>query len=201
MELLFVCLAAHDSEFRRCIGGVDRRICQTFCASPAEPGELLLGFRAASRNRDRKIAQCHADDADGSFHPSFSGAKPDWHNAFFGEGTSAQPATRTARRYWPRSCLYTQADSHDGRRRTALAAEPSRNVPRRDDRRALSRNERDNLAQPSTGFSAARPRPAGSSAPRPSGHFMCGAAATAQKLRWLLTSCCPPLPGFTTIHT
>ena len=44
MELLFVCLAAHDSEFRRWIGGVDRRICQTFCASPAEPGELLLGF-------------------------------------------------------------------------------------------------------------------------------------------------------------
>jgi hypothetical protein len=25
--------------------GVDRRICQTFAASPAEPGELLLGFR------------------------------------------------------------------------------------------------------------------------------------------------------------
>lgn len=46
MELLFVCLAAHDSEFRRWIGGVDRRICQTFCASPAEPGELLLGFRS-----------------------------------------------------------------------------------------------------------------------------------------------------------
>jgi AhpC/TSA family protein len=39
-----VCLAAHDSEFRRWPGGVDRRICQTFAASPAEPGELLLGF-------------------------------------------------------------------------------------------------------------------------------------------------------------
>src|SRR5437879_4045760 len=45
MELLFVCLAAHDSEFRRWPDGVDRRICQTFAASPAEPGELLLGFR------------------------------------------------------------------------------------------------------------------------------------------------------------
>ena len=44
MELLFVCLAAHDLEFRRWIGGVDRRICQTFSASPAEPGELLLGL-------------------------------------------------------------------------------------------------------------------------------------------------------------
>ncbi len=44
MELLFVCLAAHDSEFRRWPDGVDRRICQTFAASPAEPGELLLGF-------------------------------------------------------------------------------------------------------------------------------------------------------------
>ena len=38
-------LAAHDSEFRRWSGGVDRRICQTFAASPAEPGELPLGFR------------------------------------------------------------------------------------------------------------------------------------------------------------
>jgi len=48
MELLFVCLAAHDSEFRRWPDGVDRRICQTFAASPAEPGELLLGFRHAA---------------------------------------------------------------------------------------------------------------------------------------------------------
>jgi hypothetical protein len=39
-----VCLAAHDSEFRRWPYGVDRRICQTFAASPAEPGELPLGF-------------------------------------------------------------------------------------------------------------------------------------------------------------
>jgi hypothetical protein len=44
MELLFLCLAAHDSEFRRWPDGVDRRICQTFAASPAEPGELPLGF-------------------------------------------------------------------------------------------------------------------------------------------------------------
>src|ERR1700730_5650063 len=36
---------AHHSEFRRWSGGVDRRICQTFAASPAEPGELPLGFR------------------------------------------------------------------------------------------------------------------------------------------------------------
>src|ERR1700730_17425179 len=38
---------AHHSEFRRWSGGVDRRICQTFAASPAEPGELPLGFRTA----------------------------------------------------------------------------------------------------------------------------------------------------------
>src|ERR1700730_14323604 len=38
-------LAAHDSESRRWADGVDRRICQTFAASPAEPGELLLAFR------------------------------------------------------------------------------------------------------------------------------------------------------------
>ena len=44
MELLFVCLVAHDSEFRRWLGGVDHRKCQTFAASPAEPGELPLGF-------------------------------------------------------------------------------------------------------------------------------------------------------------
>jgi hypothetical protein len=43
MELLFVCLAVHDLEFGRWTG-VDRRICQTFAASPAEPGELPLGF-------------------------------------------------------------------------------------------------------------------------------------------------------------
>jgi uncharacterized protein len=45
IALLFVCLAAHDSELRRQTGGVDRRIRQTFAASPAEPGELPLGFR------------------------------------------------------------------------------------------------------------------------------------------------------------
>jgi hypothetical protein len=39
-------LAAHDSEFRRWSGGVHRRIRQTFAASPAEPGELPLGFSA-----------------------------------------------------------------------------------------------------------------------------------------------------------
>ena len=38
-------LAAHNSEFRRWSGGVDHRICQTFAASPAEPGDLPLGFR------------------------------------------------------------------------------------------------------------------------------------------------------------
>ena len=37
-------LAAHDSKFRRWSGGVDRRICQTLAASPAEPGELPLVF-------------------------------------------------------------------------------------------------------------------------------------------------------------
>src|SRR5258708_5201162 len=56
MELLFVCLAAHDSEFRRWPDGVDRRICQTFAASPAEPGELPLGFRGA--NNCERTAIC-----------------------------------------------------------------------------------------------------------------------------------------------
>src|ERR1700716_784588 len=37
---------AHHSEFRRWSGGVDHGICQTFAASPAEPGELPLGVRA-----------------------------------------------------------------------------------------------------------------------------------------------------------
>jgi hypothetical protein len=36
-------LAAHDSEFRRWSGGVDRRICQTFAASPAEPAAKERG--------------------------------------------------------------------------------------------------------------------------------------------------------------
>jgi hypothetical protein len=52
MELIFVCLEVHDSEFRQWTGGVDRRICQTFAASPAEPGELLLGFRFVSEIRE-----------------------------------------------------------------------------------------------------------------------------------------------------
>jgi hypothetical protein len=42
-------LAARDSEFRRWSGRVDRRICQTFAASPAEPGELPLGFSGLVR--------------------------------------------------------------------------------------------------------------------------------------------------------
>ena len=47
MGLLFVCLVAHDSESRRWPCGVDLLICQTFAASPAEPGELLFWFRSA----------------------------------------------------------------------------------------------------------------------------------------------------------
>src|SRR6266403_2343051 len=46
IEPFFMSLAARDSEFRRWSGRVDRRICQTFAASPAEPGELPLGFSA-----------------------------------------------------------------------------------------------------------------------------------------------------------
>src|SRR6202011_5005927 len=45
IEPFFMSLAARDSEFRRWSGRVDRLICQTFAASPAEPGELPLGFR------------------------------------------------------------------------------------------------------------------------------------------------------------
>jgi len=59
MELLFVCLVAHDSEFRRWPGGVDRRICQTFAASPAEPGELPLGFRKYWRAGQNKTANTY----------------------------------------------------------------------------------------------------------------------------------------------
>ena len=42
-----MCLAAHDLEFRRWPGGVDRRICQTFAASPAEPGNSYWGLARA----------------------------------------------------------------------------------------------------------------------------------------------------------
>src|SRR3982074_3127297 len=44
IEPFFMSLAARDSEFRRWSGRVDPRIFQTFAASPAEPGELPLGF-------------------------------------------------------------------------------------------------------------------------------------------------------------
>src|SRR6202047_2308550 len=47
IEPFFMSLAARDSEFRRWSARDDRRICQTFAASPAEPGELPLGFRTA----------------------------------------------------------------------------------------------------------------------------------------------------------
>jgi len=69
IEPFFMSLAARDSEFRRWSGRVDRRICQTFAASPAEPGELPLGFRtpglvghhptAASRRYPRRYLQPH----------------------------------------------------------------------------------------------------------------------------------------------
>src|ERR1700724_1503368 len=51
--------AAHDSEFRRWPDGVDRRICQTFAASPAEPGELPLGFRGCG---SRVVGQFEMDE-------------------------------------------------------------------------------------------------------------------------------------------
>jgi hypothetical protein len=51
IEPFFMSLAARDSEFRRWSGRVDRRICQTFAASPAEPGELPLGFSFAGKLR------------------------------------------------------------------------------------------------------------------------------------------------------
>src|ERR1700730_12596217 len=53
IEPFFMSLAARDSEFRPWSGRVDRRICQTFDASPAEPGELPLAFR---RCQDRGVA-------------------------------------------------------------------------------------------------------------------------------------------------
>ena len=55
MKFSFVCLATHNSELRRWTGGVDRRICQTFAASPAEPGELLLGFSAVDPSEDQIV--------------------------------------------------------------------------------------------------------------------------------------------------
>src|ERR1700730_16943379 len=53
IEPFFMSLAARDSEFRRWSGRVDRRICQTFAASPAEPGELPLGFRLGAGDSRR----------------------------------------------------------------------------------------------------------------------------------------------------
>ena len=50
-------LAARDSELRRWSGRVDRRICQTFAASPAEPGELPLGFRIPALDRWQQQAE------------------------------------------------------------------------------------------------------------------------------------------------
>ena len=41
-----MCLATHDLGLYRWTGAVDRRICQTLAASPAEPGELLFWFSA-----------------------------------------------------------------------------------------------------------------------------------------------------------
>src|ERR1700738_5307993 len=44
IEPFFMSSAARDSEFRRWSGRVDRRICQTFAASPAEPGNSHWGL-------------------------------------------------------------------------------------------------------------------------------------------------------------
>src|ERR1700686_1789332 len=49
IEPFFMSMAARDSEFRRWSGRVDRRICQTFAASPAEPGGLPLGVWVGHR--------------------------------------------------------------------------------------------------------------------------------------------------------
>ena len=51
----FACLAALGSESRRWTEGVDPRICQTFAASPAEPGELPYLFRRAAFAPSPKI--------------------------------------------------------------------------------------------------------------------------------------------------
>ena len=48
----FACLAALGSESRRWTEGVDPRICQTFAASPAEPGELPYLFRQLSEDAE-----------------------------------------------------------------------------------------------------------------------------------------------------
>ena len=45
MAELLRALAAHCSESRRWTEGADFGICQTFAASPAEPGELLCWSR------------------------------------------------------------------------------------------------------------------------------------------------------------
>ena len=44
-------LAVRGLESRRWTEGVDRRICQTFAASPAEPGELPCWFRIDAHQR------------------------------------------------------------------------------------------------------------------------------------------------------
>src|SRR5260370_3933904 len=64
IEPFFMSLAARDSEFRRWSGRVDRRICQTFAASPAEPGELPLGFSQHLASTDALNTGWQGDLAD-----------------------------------------------------------------------------------------------------------------------------------------
>src|ERR1700732_5423181 len=73
IEPFFMSLAARDSEFRRWSGGVDRRIRQTFAASPAEPGELPLGFRPATQvgRRSTRICECRYKDPPAPLRSAF----------------------------------------------------------------------------------------------------------------------------------
>ena len=69
-----MCLAAHDSEFRRWTGGVHLLKCQTFTASPAEPGELLFWFSTASVISDGCRASKIASTTSGASKVSRSAA-------------------------------------------------------------------------------------------------------------------------------
>src|ERR1700730_8073499 len=83
IEPFFMSLAARDSEFRRWSGRVDRRICQTFAASPAEPGGLPLGVRVASY-RDRTMLG-GADASFEAYRQKHASRDPDLANMRFAD--------------------------------------------------------------------------------------------------------------------
>src|SRR6516162_6187642 len=64
MGLPFVCLAAHGFRASSMARGSDFGKCQTFAASPAEPGELPLWFSGARRAAIAVSQRCETRIAD-----------------------------------------------------------------------------------------------------------------------------------------